>query len=97
MAVTMERLPPANPLAPPQQDWLSVSVPPLSWWESAWVQLAAFLLLLAAFAGYPLVALLRRLRGRSLRAAVGTPARLLSGTGVTAVLRLFVFMLSLLL
>jgi hypothetical protein len=95
-AVTSGRLPQADAPVPPQQDWLSVPVPPLSWWESAWVQLAAFLLLLAAFAGYPLVALLRQLRGRSLRAAVGTPARLLSGTGVTVVLCFFVYMLSLL-
>jgi len=95
-AVTSGRLPQADAPVPPQQDWLSVPVPPLSWWESAWVQLVAFLLLLTAFAGYPLVALLRRLRGRSLHAVVGTPARLLSGTGVTAVLCFFVYMLSLL-
>jgi dienelactone hydrolase len=95
-AVTSGRLPQVDAPAPPPQDWLSVPVSPLSWWESAWVQLAAFLLLLAAFASYPLMALLRRLRGRSLPAAVGTPARLLSGTGVTVVLCFFVYMLSLL-
>src|SRR6266700_2244438 len=61
-----------------------------------YAEFVAFLLLLTAFAGYPLVALLRRLRGRSLHAVVGTPARLLSGTGVTAVLCFFVYMLSLL-
>ena len=95
-AVTSGQLPQADAPVPPQQDWLSVPVPPLSWWESAWVQLAAFLLLLAAFAGYPLVALLRRLRGRSQNAAVGAPARLLSGAGITVVLSFFVYMLFLL-
>ena len=95
-AVTSRRLPQADASVPPQQDWLSVTVPRLSWWESAWVQLVAFLLLLTAFAGYPLVALLRRLRGRSRRAAVGAPARLLSGTGATAVLSFFAYMLPLL-
>ncbi len=95
-AVTSGRLPQADAPVPPQQDWVSVPVPRLAWWESAWVQLAAFLLLLAAFAGYPLLALLQRLRGHSPRAAVGAPARLLSGTGVTAVLCFFVYLLSLL-
>ena len=95
-AVTSGQLPQTDAPVPPQQDWLSVPVPPLSWWESAWVQLVAFLLLLTAFAGYLLVALLRRLRGRSLRTAVGTPAWLLAGTGVTVVLCFFVYILSLL-
>ena len=36
-----------------------MAVPPSAWWESAWVQLAAFALFIVAFAGYPLVALVR--------------------------------------
>jgi dienelactone hydrolase len=95
-SVTSGQLPQADAPVPPQQDWLSVPVPPLSWWESAWVQLVVFVLLLTAFAGYPLATLLRRLLGKSQRAAVGVPARLLAGAGVTVVLGFFVYLLSLL-
>lgn len=96
-AVTSGQLPQADAPVPPQQDWLSVPVPPLSWWESAWMQLTAFLLLLTAFVGYPLVALLRLLRGRSARAPLGNSARLLASAGAGTVLSFFVYILSLLL
>jgi uncharacterized protein len=55
------------------------------------MQLATFALLMVAFAGYPLVALVRRMRGRSRLAVVGNPARLLASTGAAAVLGLFVY------
>jgi uncharacterized protein len=64
---------------------------PSAWWEAAWVQLGAFVLFIAAFAGYPLVALLRYFRGRSHLAAGGNAARLLVATGAAAVLGLFVY------
>ncbi|MFI7222383.1 alpha/beta hydrolase family protein [Nonomuraea angiospora] len=49
--------------APVQADD-SVAVPPAGWWESAGVQGAALVLFLVAFGGYPVVALVRRLRRR---------------------------------
>jgi uncharacterized protein len=55
------------------------------------MQLAAFVLFIVAFAGYPLVALVRRVRGRSHLASGNWPARLLAGTGSAAVLGLFVY------
>ena len=68
-----------------------MAVPPSAWWEAAWMQLAAFTLFIVAFAGYPLVALIRRIRGRSRLAPGGWPARLLASTGTAAVLGLFVY------
>ncbi len=94
--VTGGRLPEADAPAPPQQEWPSVAVPPSAWWESAWMQLGAFALCIVAFSGYPLVALVRRMRGRSALAGIGNPARLLAGTGAAAVLGFFVYMLYLL-
>jgi hypothetical protein len=55
------------------------------------MQLAAFALFVAAFAGYPLVALARRMRGRSGLARIGNPARLLAGAGAGAVLGFFLY------
>jgi uncharacterized protein len=89
--VTAGRRPNANAPTPPRQDWPTVAVPPSAWWEAAWMQLAAFTLFIVAFAGYPLVALIRRIRGRSRLAPGGWPARLLASTGTAAVLGLFVY------
>lgn len=74
------------------QDPPSTAVTPLAWYESPPVQLAALLLFLVAFAGYPLSALVRR-RGRTFRPA----AAVLATTGlVTTVgfLLYLVFMLA---
>ncbi|MEV4353369.1 alpha/beta hydrolase [Nonomuraea sp. NPDC049625] len=49
--------------APVQADD-TVAVPPAEWWESAGVQGAALVLFLVAFGGYPVVALVRRIRRR---------------------------------
>ncbi|WP_327589596.1 prolyl oligopeptidase family serine peptidase [Nonomuraea sp. NBC_00507] len=49
--------------APVQADD-SVGVPPAEWWESALVQAVALVMLVVAFGGYPVVALVRRVRGR---------------------------------
>ncbi len=94
--VTSGWLPDADAPTPAQQGWRSVAVLPSAWWESAWIQLAAFTLFMVAFAGYLLVELLRRVRGRSVLAPGGRPARLLAGTGATAVLGFFVYVLYLL-
>jgi len=63
--VTGGRLPNADAPAPPEQDFPSAEVPTTTWWESGWAQLVMFVLFVVAFTAYPLVALVRRLRGRS--------------------------------
>ncbi|NBH03531.1 alpha/beta hydrolase [Amycolatopsis sp. SID8362] len=62
--------------APPAQDRPSAAVTPLSWYEPTWLQLAVLVLLLVAFAWYPLAR-----RGPAAKAA-----RWLSATGLLAVL-----------
>ncbi|GAA4205302.1 alpha/beta hydrolase family protein [Microbispora amethystogenes] len=64
-------------------------------WESAPVQAAVMLLLIVAFAAYPLTALARRLRGRSRTARPAAP-RVLSAAGLVAVLGSFAFLFYLL-
>lgn len=81
--VTSGNPPEADAATPPRQEYTSTELPPLRWWESRWVQLAAAVLFLVAFTGYPLVALVRRLRGRSVR-PVSRWARLLAGAGLAA-------------
>jgi hypothetical protein len=61
---------PSRPLAPP------------AWYESPWLQLAAVLLFGVAFAGYPLTAAARRLRGLHGEPLVRRPARWLAATGL---------------
>ncbi|RJL34632.1 alpha/beta hydrolase [Bailinhaonella thermotolerans] len=58
--------------------------PPSAWWESAPMQVAALALFAAAFAGYPLAAAARRLRGRA-GAPATRAARLVSAGGLTVV------------
>jgi hypothetical protein len=50
--------------APPPQRHDSAPLAPLAAYESLWVQVAAFGVLVSAFASYPLTAAVRRLRGR---------------------------------
>lgn len=84
-ATTSGQPPNADAPAPPKQAWASVSVPLLSWWESVWVQAGTLTLFLVAFAGYGLVALVRRLRRRTLRPIGGKAAGLLASTGIVVV------------
>jgi dienelactone hydrolase len=72
--------------SPPQQDRQSQALAPLAWYESAGAELAAFILFVLAFAGYPLVAVARRVRGRSLAPTVGWPARLMATAGLITTL-----------
>ncbi|MEV4392073.1 prolyl oligopeptidase family serine peptidase [Nonomuraea sp. NPDC049607] len=53
----------------------SVGVPPPAWWESAFTQSVALALFLVGFAGYPLVAVVRRIRRRGGDPAHGTPGQ----------------------
>jgi hypothetical protein len=81
----------ADASVPPRQDYASVEVPSSAWWESGWAQLVAFALFVLAFTAYPLVAAVRRLRGRT-AAPVSRWARLLAGAGFAAALGLFVYL-----
>ncbi len=90
--VTAGRPPVAQTSGPaPVQESLTVPVDPPARWESAPVQLAALVLLVVAFAAYPLIALVRRLRGGS-RAPVSRAARLLSAGGLATVLGSFSYL-----
>jgi len=77
----------------PQQDRQSQALAPLAWYESAAAELAAIILFVLAFAGYPLVAVARRISGRGLAPAVGWSARLVASAGLitTLVFPLYLF------
>ncbi|MGW2217395.1 alpha/beta hydrolase family protein [Nonomuraea sp. NPDC001684] len=71
---TSGRAPVAEVSGPaPVQAEDSVGTPPPAWWESAFAQTAVLALFLAGFAGYPAVAVVRRIRGRG--AARPTPTK----------------------
>jgi dienelactone hydrolase len=90
--VTAGNAPTARTSGPaPVQASLSRPVAPSAWWESAAMQVAALVLFLVAFGGYPVVALVRRLRGTS-RAPVTRAARLLSAAGLATVLGWFTYL-----
>ncbi|WP_141575719.1 S9 family peptidase [Actinomadura sp. WMMA1423] len=90
--VTSGKPPVADTAAPPHQAHASAEVPPLRWWESRWVHLAAAVLFLAAFLAYPLTALVRGVRGRGVR-PVSRWARLLAGAGPLAAFGPVVYLL----
>jgi dienelactone hydrolase len=85
--VTTGRLPNADASKPPNQDHSSTEAPRSSWWESAWTQLAIFVLFVVSFAAYPLVALVRRLRRRRVQ-PVSRWARVLAGAGFASAIGL---------
>jgi uncharacterized protein len=68
----------------PAQRATSDALTPSAWWESWPAQLAALAVLLLGFLSYPIVALTRRIRGRS--GPTARPARILAATGALAVL-----------
>ncbi|MGH3875998.1 MAG: alpha/beta hydrolase family protein [Actinophytocola sp.] len=78
--VTTGRVPAEHVDPLPAQDRTSVGVSRPAWWESAPVQFGALGVFLVAFGAYPLIAAVRRFRGRGLP---GTwSARVLTGTGL---------------
>ncbi|MEU6424826.1 prolyl oligopeptidase family serine peptidase [Microbispora sp. NPDC046973] len=79
----------------PEQATPTVPVDRPAPWESAPVQLAVMLLLIAAFAAYPVTALARRLRGRAPTALPAAP-RVLAAAGTAAVLGGFAYLFYLL-
>jgi dienelactone hydrolase len=92
--VTSGHLPDADAPTPIKQDYPSSEVPRSAWWESAWMQLALFMVLVVAFTAYPLVALVRRLRGRRVH-PVSRWARLLALAGFAAATGLLCYLFSL--
>lgn len=84
--------PPATVGSPPRQDQPSHPVTPLAWYESRWPQLAALVLLLIGFTGYPLIAAGRRILGHRTAPPVRLPARLLAATGLTTAAGLVLYM-----
>ncbi|HEY9408158.1 MAG TPA: prolyl oligopeptidase family serine peptidase [Jiangellaceae bacterium] len=71
---------------PPAQAFPSSATAPLAWYESTILHLSLFVFALVAFLGYPVVAVTRRLRGRTSPDDAGWPARLLAVAGPLAVL-----------
>ncbi|MBV9232286.1 MAG: prolyl oligopeptidase family serine peptidase, partial [Chloroflexi bacterium] len=78
----------------PQQDRQSQVLAPLAWYESLAAELAAIILFLLAFAGYPLVALARCLRGQHQASAGGWAARLTATAGLITILALPVYLMA---
>lgn len=77
--------------APPQHA-PSPTFTALAWYESPWLQLAALLLFVVAFAGYPLTAAVRRIRGRRGVPPVRRPARWLAATGLVTTTGFLVYL-----
>jgi dienelactone hydrolase len=83
--------PAASAQPAPFQDRPSRPLAPLAWYESPWLQLAALLLFGVAFAGYPLTAAARRLRGRRGAPPVRRPARWLAATGLATTVGFLIY------
>ncbi|GII28625.1 alpha/beta hydrolase family protein [Planotetraspora mira] len=79
-------VPPATVGTVPQPNQMSRPLTPSAWYESPWLHLAVFALLLAAFAGYPVTAAVRRVLGRRGAPLVRRPARWLAALGLTTTL-----------
>ncbi|GAA4012589.1 alpha/beta hydrolase [Allokutzneria multivorans] len=80
--------------SPPAQAIRSEPVTLLAWYESPWLHVGAVVLMLLVFLAYPIIALVRRLRGRRAPAPVGWPARFLAAGGIVTVLGSLVFLFS---
>jgi uncharacterized protein len=78
--VTAGRVPAEHVDPLPAQDRTSVDVSRPAWWESAPVQFGALGVFLIAFGAYPLIATVRRFRGRGLPGRWS--ARVLAGAGL---------------
>jgi hypothetical protein len=77
-------LPDASVEPAPARAIHSSPIAPSAWYDSQWIQLAALLLFLVAFMGYPLTAAVRRIRGRRGAPPVRSPARWLVATGLAS-------------
>lgn len=83
--------PPASAQPAPHQAQPSRPLAPMAWYESPWLQLAALLLFGMAFAGYPMTAATRRLRGRRGAPPVRRPARWLAATGLATTVGFLIY------
>jgi uncharacterized protein len=83
-AVGAGAVPPPHVDPSPAQQTNSVALTPSTWWESWPAQLIALAVFLTGFLSYPVVALIRRVRRRTVAAA--RPAGILAATGATAVI-----------
>jgi len=87
--------PPITHVEPaPRQERQSQELAPLAWYESAPVELAVIILFLAAFAGYPLATIARRISRSGQVAVVGWPAWLVSTAGLITTLFFPVYVLA---
>ncbi|MEU5941075.1 hypothetical protein ABZ807_18190 [Micromonospora sp. NPDC047548] len=86
-------LPKASADPAPAQDLPAPAPTPLAWYESPWLQLSALLVFLVAFAGYPLTAAARRVRGRRNPPLVRRPARWLAAAGLATTMGSFMYIL----
>jgi uncharacterized protein len=82
--VAAGRTPPTSVAGTGEQRRPTAEAPPLAWYETAWVQALALVVMLAGFTGLGFAAVWRRIRGRSERPAPWS-ARLLAGAGLAAV------------
>ncbi len=82
-AVGAGTVPPPHSDPFPVQRAPSVALTPSAWWESWPAQLTVLAVLLLGFLAYPVIALVRRVRGRSV--PIARPARFLAATGLVAV------------
>lgn len=82
----------ADTSTPPRQTWPVGSLTPLAWWESTWLQIGTFVVSVAAFSGYLLVGLVRRLRGLRSRTVVCRQARFLTSSGTVTALGSFLYL-----
>lgn len=89
-AVATGRRPAPHVDPPPAQSFPAVEPTRPAWWESAPVQFGAQGLFLVAFGSYPVLALVRRLRGRA--AEGSAPARVLAVTGLLTALGLVTYL-----
>ena len=83
--------PAASAQPAPHQAQPSRPLAPLAWYESPWLQLAALVLFLVAFAGYPLTAAVRRILGRRGAPLVRRPPRWLAATGLTTTMGFLIY------
>ncbi|MGA5132949.1 alpha/beta hydrolase family protein [Streptomyces olivoreticuli] len=93
-AVAAGQPPASSTASPPRQEFGSRAATTGAWYESNALQYAVLALFLVAFAGYPVIAGVRRITGHRGRPAVSRPARWLAATGTAAVVGTLTFMTS---
>ncbi|WP_205519132.1 alpha/beta hydrolase family protein [Streptomyces olivoreticuli] len=93
-AVAAGQPPVSSAASPPRQEFTSRAATTGVWYESISLQYAVLALFLVAFAGYPVIAGVRRITGHRGRPAASRPALWLAATGAAAVAGTLTFMTS---